>query len=224
VTKEEERIWEDIYKAARLSSARTARIGRHLISQADAFQHSIVWALEHWHKITEWDAQESLSFKLRKTFNNEGQKLVAKERASRSNTRTSDNFYYTTEVLHQLLRDVWNYEGWLDTPDMSSEFVSKSSKPNEGNNRLAMFSDLSTAIGSLNKADQELLRQKYQDGGMEFDELALAYSVSEEAIRKRVKRAIVKLQDRLGGEAPMWNSRRRVRTNAQARQDLKEAE
>ena len=224
MTEEEERIWNDIYKAARVSSARTAKIGRHLISQSDAFQHSVVWALEHWHKILEWDAEESLPFKLRKTFINEGQKLVAKERASRSNIKTSDSFYYTTTIIHELLRDIWHYEGWLDTPDLSTEFVSKSTKPSEGNNRLATLSDLSAAIVSLNEADRNLLRLRYEDGGMEFEELAAHYNISEDAVRKRVKRAIVKLQDKLGGETPMWNNRRRVRTNAQARAELREAE
>lgn len=224
MTEEEQKIWAEIYKAARLSSARTARVGRYLVSQADAFQNSIVWALEHWHKIIEWHTEESLSFKLRKTFVNEGQKLISKERAMRSNVKSSDSFYYTTIMLHELLRDVWNYEGWLNTPDMSSEFVTKSSAPNEGNNRLAKFSDLAAAIGSLNDADRNLLRLRYQDGGMEFDELATELSISEEAARKRVSRAVNKLQDKLGGEAPMWTNRRRVRTNAQARAELREAE
>ena len=224
MTKEEEEVWAEIYKAARLASARTARVGRYLVSQSDAFQNSIVWALEHWHKILEWNTEQSLSFKLRKTFVNEGQKLIAKERASKFNIKTTDNFYYTTEILHQLLRDVWDYEGWLDSPDLATEFVSKSTKPSEGNNRLAMLSDLSTALWSLNEADRLLLRLKYQDGGTEFDELAQQYSISEEAMRKRVKRALIKLQDRLGGEAPVWNRRRRVRTNAQARAELREAE
>lgn len=224
MSREEEELWAEIYKVARVSSARTARVGRHLIAQADAFQHSIVWALEHWNKILEWDAEGSLSFKLRKTLTNEGQKLIAKERSARSNVKPSDSFHYTTTIIHELLRDVWNYAGWLDAPDLSVEFVTKSSKPSEGNNRLAMLSDITAAINSLNKADQELLRNKYQDGGMEFDELAIHYSVSEEAIRKRVKRAIIKIQDRLGGEPPVWSSRRRVRTNAQARAELRETE
>ena len=107
---------------------------------------------------------------------------------------------------------------------MSSEFVSKTSKPSEGNNRLALFSDLTQAINSLNTADQALLRQRYADGGIEFDALAEMYQVSEDALRKRVKRALIKLQDKLGGEAPVWSGRRRNKSNAQARAELREAE
>jgi hypothetical protein len=43
---------------------------------------------------------------------------------------------------------------------------------------------------------------------MDFDALAIEYSVSDEALRKRVSRALTKLQDRLGGEQPQWNNRR----------------
>lgn len=220
----DEALWETIYKVARSSATRVARIQRNLVSVDDLYQHSLVWALEHWHKIIEWEEQESLSFKLRKTFTNEGQKLCAKERAQRSRSSTTDSFYYTSELLHQLLRDVWNYAGWLDTPDMTTEFVQSTAKPSEGNNRLAMFSDLAQGIASLSKADRLLLWQRYANGGIEFDELAVMYQVSDEAIRKRVKRATVKLQDRLGGEVPIWRGARRVKSNAQARAELREAD
>jgi hypothetical protein len=56
---------------------------------------------------------------------------------------------------------------------------------------------------------------------MEFDALAEEYQATEEAIRKRVKRALTKLQDRLGGEAPVWYGRRRNRSNAEAREEVK---
>jgi RNA polymerase sigma factor (sigma-70 family) len=217
-----EELWDIIYKTARISASRVARIQRNLISEDDLYQHSVMWALEHWHKIEEWNDEESLSYKLRKTFTNEGQRLCTKERLRKTGSSYSDNFFYTSELLHQLLRDVWNYEGWLDTPDMASEFVSKSSKPSEGNNRMAMFSDLTQAIARLNEADRELLRQRYANGGIEFNVLAEMYKVSEDAIRKRVKRALIKLQDRLGGEPPVWRGRRKAISNAQARAETSE--
>jgi DNA-directed RNA polymerase specialized sigma24 family protein len=43
---------------------------------------------------------------------------------------------------------------------------------------------------------------------MDIDALAVEYGVSDEAIRKRVSRALTKLQERLGGEQPQWNNRR----------------
>jgi DNA-directed RNA polymerase specialized sigma24 family protein len=83
---------------------------------------------------------------------------------------------------------------------------------------------LAQAVNSLNSADKELLRQRYADGGIEFDALAEMYQVSEDALRKRVKRALVKLQDKLGGEAPVWSGRRKAKSNAQSRAELREAE
>ena len=90
----------------------------------------------------------------------------------------------------------------------SDLFISKSSKPSEGMNREAMLSDVSGALHRLNEQDNLLLRRRFDGGGMDFDALAIEYSVSDEALRKRVSRALTKLQDRLGGEQPQWNNRR----------------
>lgn len=219
-----EKIWEEVSKSARRSALRARRIHKNLVSVDDVYQHLHLWAIEHWNKLEEWDGQDSLSFKLRRTFNNEAQKYAAKERAQQSKSPVSDSFYYTPEILHELLRDVWNYEGWLDSPDMSSEYVAKSSKPSEGNNRLAMFSDVAHAIARLNDADRLLLKLRYADGGVDFSVLAQMYEITEEAMRKRVQRAITKLQERLGGEPPIWYGRRQRKSNAQAIAELKENE
>jgi DNA-directed RNA polymerase specialized sigma24 family protein len=132
----------------------------------------------------------------------------------------SDTFYYSHEVLHELLRDVWTHEGWSDTPDLSNEFISKSSKPAEGGNRMALLSDVMAGLEKLSEADRDLLKMRYHEGGMELAAMAESYSITEEAMRKRVKRALTKLQDRLGGEQPTWYERRRNRTNAQARDEV----
>ncbi len=218
-------LWDTVYKLARTASRYSAKINRNAVPVEDIFQHLIVWALSHWHKIDEWNEQQSLAFKLRRTYANEAQKFVTKERAYKSRVSTSDYFYYTPEILHQLLRDVWDYEGWLDTPDLSSEFVSKTSKVNEGNSRIALLSDVANGLRGLNEQDKNLLRQRYANGGMDFDVLAVVYEMTEEALRKRVHRAIKKLQDRLGGEPPIWSNRRRVvRSNAQARAETQRQE
>ena len=220
MTDEQDKVWETIYSIARIMALRANRMHRGLVTTDDVYQHLSLWALEHWHKIEEWNQDDSLKFKLRKTFYNEAQKYVAKERSRNSRSPMNDSFYYTHEVLHELLRDVWTHIGWTSAPDMSSEYVTYSSKPSEGGNRLALMSDVAAGLQRLNEADQELLRLRYADGGMEFGALAESYHVSEEAIRKRVKRALNKLQDRLGGEPPVWTGRRRNRTNAESRQEI----
>ncbi len=206
---EQDKIQETIYAVAKQVASRGNRIHRGLVTTDDLYQHMSLWALEHWHKIEQWEAEDSLKYKLRKTFFNEAQKYAAKERQRYSRSPMSDTFYYSHEVLHELLRDVWTHQGWTDTPDLSNEFVSRSSKPSEGGNRMALLSDVASGLKKLNEADQELLRLRYDDGGMELGALAETYNISEEAMRKRVKRALVKLQDRLGGEQPVWNRRPR---------------
>ena len=205
---EKDALWEVVYRCARASATRCTRIHRNLVTADDVFQHLNLWALEHWHKIEEWEAQDSLTFKLKRTFNNESQKFAAKERAHRAKSMPGDAFYYTHEVLQELLKDVWAYESWTASSSPRDEFISTSSKPSEGMNREAMLSDVSFGLKKLNEQDNLLLNRRFADGGTDIDALALEYSVSDEAIRKRVSRALTKLQDRLGGEQPQWNNRR----------------
>lgn len=205
---EKDALWEVVYRCARASATRCVRIHRNLVTTDDVFQHLNLWALEHWHKIEEWEGQESLVFKLKRTFNNESQKFAAKERAHRAKSMPSDAFYYTHEILQELLKDVWAYESWTVSSSPKDEFISTSSKPNEGMNREAMLSDVAFGLKKLNEQDQLLLNRRFADGGMDVDALAVEYSVSDEAIRKRVSRALTKLQERLGGEQPQWNNRR----------------
>jgi RNA polymerase sigma factor (sigma-70 family) len=219
---EQDKVWETIYGVARQVTARSNRMHRGFIYTDDLYQHLSLWALEHWHKIEQWQAEESLKFKLRKTFYNEAQKYVAKERSRYSRSPITDSFYYSVEVLHELLRDVWTHEGWTDTPDMANEFISHSAKPSEGGNRLALLSDVAAGLKRLSDHDRDILRMRYANGGMEFSALAESLGASEEAVRKRVKRALVRLQDRLGGEAPVWYGRRRRMSNEQARNEIRE--
>lgn len=218
----QDEVWETIYAVAKQIASRSGRIHRGLVTTDDMYQHLSLWALEHWHKIEQWQQEDSLKYKLRKTFFNEAQKYVAKERQRYSRSPMSDTFYYSHEVLHELLRDVWTHEGWSDTPDLSNEFVSRSTKPSEGGNRMALLSDVMAGLDKLSEADRELLKMRYHQGGMELGAMAVSYDITEEAMRKRVKRALTKLQDRLGGEQPTWYERRRNRTNAQARDEVSE--
>lgn len=202
-------LWETVYRVARMSANRAQRIHRGFVTGDDVFQQLNLWAAEHWHKIVEWHEQDSLSFKLRRTFNNEAQKYVAKERAAKTGSRPSDAFYYTHELLSELLRDVWSTDSWIaPAVPAESEYVSKTSKPNEGNNREAMLADVSRGLRRLNEHEQQLLRRRFEDGGTDYDVLAIEYQVSEETLRQRVSRALTKLQERLGGEQPHWNNRR----------------
>jgi len=205
---EKDLLWEQVYKVARLSATRCVRIHRHLVTVDDVFQHLNLWALEHWHKIEEWEGQDSLVFKLKRTFNNESQKYAAKERAYKTKSSPSDAFYYTHEILQELLKDVWNYEQWAASSTPKDEFISTSSKPSEGMNREAMLSDVSFGLKKLNEQDNLLLNRRFAEGGTDIDALAVEYSISDEAVRKRISRALTKLQDRLGGEQPQWNNRR----------------
>jgi hypothetical protein len=80
-------------------------------------------------------------------------------------------------------------------------------------NREAMLSDVSFGLKKIPEQDRILLERRFAEGGTDIDVLAIEYSISDEALRKRVSRALTKLQERVGGEQPQWNNRRYKRTD-----------
>lgn len=202
----EELLLEVLYKVARKTANKTARIHRFAIDPDDIFQSLVVWGLEHMHKLDEWK-DDKKAFKLSRALANEAQRVAVKQRAHNSKIPVSDFFFYKDEVLHELLRDVWNYDNWSETSDMSSEYISHTKKPDEGGNRIAMLADVSDGLDRLSDNDRNLLRQRYANGGMDVDALAAFYSITEAAMRKRLERARRRLQEQLGGEQPQWRRR-----------------
>jgi DNA-binding NarL/FixJ family response regulator len=65
-----------------------------------------------------------------------------------------------------------------------------------------MLVDVKFALDSLTEEDQELLQARFADGGMDVQILAATYQAHESTIRRRVRNALRKLSDKLGGEPP----------------------
>ncbi len=59
----QDKVWETIYGVARQVATRANRMHRGIVTTDDVYQHLSLWALEHWHKVEQWTAEESLKFK-----------------------------------------------------------------------------------------------------------------------------------------------------------------
>lgn len=67
-----------------------------------------------------------------------------------------------------------------------------------------MLVDIKFALESLSEDEQQLLQDRFADGGMDVQVLAATYQAHESTIRRRIRNALRKLSDRLGGEPPWF--------------------
>jgi DNA-directed RNA polymerase specialized sigma24 family protein len=96
---------------------------------------------------------------------------------------------------------VFDYENWGLESHEETEGKG-TSRPSEGNTRLAMLVDVKWALEGLSQDDQNLLRDRFADGGMDVQVMAATMQVSDTTVRRRIKNTLRKLADRLGGEPP----------------------
>ena len=204
----DEVLTDKVMRACTRNAKKVAKTNRDYVSEHDIMGEMFVWVLENHKLVSEWmDEGHKGMGKLNTTLFRTGHRYVNVQRAEANGGNLSDLYWYTIPVVEDLLEDVWDYIDWL--PTRSLEHERGSSSPSEGNNRTAMLADVAFAVSGLSKEDQELLRDRYANGGAYIDAIAAKLELTNDGVRKRIDRVLKKLIDKLGGEPPYWNGGRR---------------
>lgn len=196
---------DKVMRACRRNANRVAKVNRSYVDSDDVMGEMFLWVASHDKKVQQWidDGRKGMS-KLNTALFRAGHRYVNKQRAEAIGGQLSDMYWYSIPVLEELLEDVWVYTDWLPTPSLDNN--RSQSSPSEGNNRTAMLVDVAFAVSTLPKEDQDLLRDRYCDGGAYIDAIASKLEEGPDAVRKRIDRLLNKLIEKLGGEPPFWHS------------------
>lgn len=193
-------------RIARQGAASASRSGRGLIDLNDLVAEANLWMVEHADKVALWrDQGRHGQNKLRNACRQRCLTLIANERKRRSGHENGDVFYYSAQMLREILPDIFDEDDWTSGGMGTGEEIRGPSRPAEGNNRLAMVADVRSAFYSLPDQDQHFLREMYEDGGLPLDMIALRWEITERTVRRREDRIFEKMVERLGGEPP-WRS------------------
>ena len=115
-------------------------------------------------------------------------------------------FYYTPQIIRELLPSIFDVSDWVSGAMGMSAEPKGPSRPAEGNNRLAMVSDLRSAFYSLPESNRVFLQEVFYEGADDVIQvIATREGVSEKTINRRIDRMLDKMVERLGGEPPWLN-------------------
>jgi hypothetical protein len=179
------------------------RSGRGLVEYNDLVSEAHLWIVENYEKVEQWrDEGRHGQNKLRNACRQRCLTVIARERRKRSNLQPGDVFYYTPQMIREILPNIWDEDDWVTGQQVGGGEIRTPSRPAEGNNRLAMIVDVRTAFFNLNNNDQNLLSDMYKDGGLPLDVVATQWEVTERTIKRREERVLDKMVERLGGEPP----------------------
>ena len=174
----------------------------HMCDADDIRQELWIWFLEHPNKVKLWEALEGLqSVKLiARSLRNTAKDYCQKEKANAVGYRVEDTYYYDREIVEVLLPAVLT--GDKVAPSMVDLGFTNSKKvASEGGNWFAMMSDIEHGLNKLTQEQSTIIYLRFGEG---CDNVTLAkeLSVTEDAARMRVNRAINNLLNYLGGARP----------------------
>jgi hypothetical protein len=176
-----------------------------MVERADIAQTLWVWFVTHPHKYKEWSKldQKDRDKLIAKSLRNAAITFCEKEKAKTIGYELLDLYYYDSSVVEIFLPSIIgeSYEIPAKIKDLNFKF-SKGESSNDGNNWLALRSDIANAFYKLSEAKQNVLRAKYGAENIEWVQLGQELNSSPDAARMKVQRAINSLIKHLGGFRP----------------------
>ena len=135
------------------------------------------------------------------------ERYARKEKASKSGYQTNDEAYYESATLGQLLPFVIAsiIDGTVleQAQEMINDGQPKgSSSPAEGGNLTIMMLEIDSGYWKLNKEDRNIISLRFAEN-LDFGEIANILELgTDSAARMRLKRAITRLINKIGGYKP----------------------
>jgi hypothetical protein len=179
------------------SATATGRAYATWVSSSDVAARLWLWAIENEARVDDYLNREDGERIMRSILNQEARTYAIKERAVSTGYSPEDLTWYSHSMIRNILPDVFDYEDWQT---FGSGGDGRGSKPlaNATGDRLASILDVKGGLTKLQEDQVALLREHY-GRGVTVDACAFALSITPEACRKRLDRAVYALKDRLNG-------------------------
>lgn len=122
---------------------------------------------------------------------------LKKEEAAVYGYAEEDQFNYPLDLIKSLLEVVFEYQDWTSSSDRSDGQPRAKSNPAHGNESLAEYSDIKSAVEQLPEDQYNALvwRYKYH---YTFEAVGAEFGITKDGARKLVERAALAIQQYLG--------------------------
>jgi hypothetical protein len=172
-----------------------------MLERDDIAQELWVWFVGHPRKYKEWLEleQKDRDKLIAKSLRNAAITYCEREKARKIGYDTSDLYYYDVSVVEAFLPSIIGetYVIPVKIQDLNSKFGS--GDISDGNNWLALRSDIATGYYKLSEAKQNVLRLRFSVEQPDWATLASDMDSTPEGARKKVERALNSLVKNLGG-------------------------
>jgi hypothetical protein len=195
-----------------------------MIERDDIGQELWVWFVGHPRKYKEWSAleQKDKDKLIAKSLRNAALKYCEREKSRKIGYDTSDLYYYDASVVEAFLPSIIGETYVIPTKiqDLNAKFGSGG--VSDGNNWLALRSDIAAAYYKLSEAKQNILRLRFSIEQPDWATLAKEMDSTPDGARMKVQRAVNSLIKNLGGWKPYYDKDEQEETTAEDATDASE--
>ena len=185
-----------------LSTEYARRYG--MLEHDDIAQELWVWFVAHPRKYKEWSAleQKDRDKLIAKSLRNAAITYCEREKSKKIGYDMSDLYYYDVSVVEAFLPSIISesYVIPAKIQDLNSKFGSGALS--DGNNWLALRSDIASGYYKLTEAKQNILRLRFSVEQPDWATLAKDMNSTPDGARMKVQRALNSLVKNLGGWKP----------------------
>jgi hypothetical protein len=175
-----------------------------MLERDDIAQELWVWFVGHPRKYKEWSAleQKDRDKLIAKSLRNAALKFCEREKSKKVGYDSSDLYYYDVSVVEAFLPSIiaGTYAIPLSIQDLNAKFGSGSLS--DGNNWLALRSDIHAAFNKLSDAKQHTLVLRFSIDSPDWVLLSKEMDSTPDGARMKVQRALNSLVKHLGGWKP----------------------
>jgi hypothetical protein len=195
-----------------------------MIERDDIGQELWVWFVGHPRKYKEWSAleQKDKDKLIAKSLRNAALKYCEREKSRKIGYDTSDLYYYDASVVEAFLPSIIGETYVIPTKiqDLNAKFGSGG--VSDGNNWLALRSDIAAAYYKLSEAKQNILRLRFSIEQPDWATLAKEMDSTPDGARMKVQRAVNSLIKNLGGWKPYYDKDEQEETTTEDGSDTTE--
>lgn len=174
-----------------------------MVELEDIKQSLYQWFTEHPNKLKEWEAigEKDAKNLIYRSLRNDALDYCQKWKAKSVGYDIADLHYYEPGMIETLLPSVLRGD-YAVTHKLNLGFTGRPSAPAEGGNLMIMMLEIDSGYWKLGKEDRRIIFLRYAEN-LDFGEIANYLELgTDSAARMRLKRAIRRLVNKIGGYKP----------------------
>lgn len=202
-------IWQAVNEITATVAWGVAKKYHRFVELDDVKQAMNEYAWKRKDKVAEYLMRENederrMGYKAFTTFiRRAGERYARKEKSRALGYELGDEYFYRLAMIETLIKVLGSEDAHLSNQVMDPDIhgVKAKRQASEGNNLLAMLSDVDRAMKKLDKRTQSILNTKYS-ADAPLAEIAKEWDISPQRVEQIINKGLRDITEYLGGATP----------------------